>query len=33
MMRTLLDIEEDVLLAAKDLARREKKTAGQGISG
>ncbi len=31
-MRTILDIEEDVLLAAKDLARREKKTAGQVIS-
>ena len=32
MMRTTLDIEEDVLFAAKDLARREKKTAGQVIS-
>jgi hypothetical protein len=32
MMRTTLDIEEDVLSAAKDLARREKKTAGQVIS-
>jgi len=32
-MRTTLDIEEDVLFAAKDLARREKKTAGQVISG
>lgn len=31
-MRTTLDIEEDVLFAAKDLARREKKTAGQIIS-
>ena len=31
-MRTTLDIEEDVLYAAKDLARREKKTAGQIIS-
>ncbi len=31
-MRTTLDIEEDVLFAAKDLARREKKTAGQVIS-
>jgi hypothetical protein len=32
MMRTTLDIEEDVLFAAKELARREKKTAGQAIS-
>jgi len=31
-MRTTLDIEDDVLFAAKDLARREKKTAGQVIS-
>lgn len=31
-MRTTLDIEEDVLHAAKDLAKREKKTAGQVIS-
>jgi len=31
-MRTTLDIEEDVLHAAKDLARREKKTAGRVIS-
>ena len=31
-MRTTLEIEEDVLFAAKDLARREKKTAGQIIS-
>ena len=31
-MRTTLDIEEDVLFAAKDQARREKKTAGQVIS-
>ena len=31
-MRTTLDIEDDVLYAAKDLARREKKTAGQVIS-
>ncbi|TSA13320.1 MAG: hypothetical protein D4R74_09930 [Betaproteobacteria bacterium] len=31
-MRTTLDIEEDVLFAAKDLARREKKTVGQVIS-
>lgn len=32
MMRTTLDIEDDVLFAAKSLARREKKTAGQVIS-
>lgn len=31
-MRTTLDIEEDVLSAAKDLARRKKKTIGQVIS-
>ncbi len=31
-MRTTLDIEEDVLFAAKELARREKKTAGKIIS-
>jgi hypothetical protein len=31
-MRTTLDIDEDVLRAAKELARREKKTAGQVIS-
>lgn len=31
-MRTTLDIEDDVLLAAKDMARREKLTAGQVIS-
>jgi len=31
-MRTTLDIDEDVLNAAKDLARREKKTAGQVLS-
>ena len=31
-MRTTLDIEDDVLFAAKDLARREKKTAGRVIS-
>ena len=28
-MRTTLDIDEDVLQAAKEIARREKKTAGQ----
>jgi predicted DNA-binding ribbon-helix-helix protein len=31
-MRTTLDIEDDVLLAAKDMARRENLTAGQVIS-
>lgn len=31
-MRTTLDIEDDVLFAAKDLARREKKTVGRIIS-
>jgi len=31
-MRTTLDIADDVLQAAKDLARREKKTTGQVIS-
>ncbi|TMB00081.1 MAG: antitoxin [Deltaproteobacteria bacterium] len=31
-MRTTLDIDEDVLRAAKELARREKKTAGVVIS-
>ena len=31
-MRTTLDIAEDELLAAKELARRERKTAGQVIS-
>jgi hypothetical protein len=31
-MRTTLDIEDDVLLAAKDMARRERLTAGQVIS-
>jgi len=31
-MRTTLDIEEDVLHAVKDLARRQKKTAGRVIS-
>ena len=31
-MRTPLDIADDILLAAKDLARREQKTAGQVIS-
>lgn len=31
-MRTTLDIDDEVLMAAKELARREKKTAGQVIS-
>ena len=31
-MRTTLDIDDDVLQAAKDLARRKKKTAGEIIS-
>jgi hypothetical protein len=31
-MRTTRDIEDDVLFAAKDLARREKKSAGRIIS-
>ena len=31
-MRTTLDIDNEVLLAAKELARREHKTAGQMVS-
>ena len=31
-MRTTLDIADDVLLAARELARRERKTAGQVLS-
>ena len=31
-MRTTLDIDDDVLHAAKDRARREKRTAGEIIS-
>lgn len=31
-MRTTLDIADDVLFAAKELARREKKSVGQIIS-
>ena len=31
-MRTTLDIEDDLLVAAKELARREGTTAGQVIS-
>lgn len=31
-MRTTLDIDDDVLQAAKELARRENKTAGAVVS-
>ncbi len=31
-MRTTLDIADDVLFAAKDFARREKKSVGQVVS-
>lgn len=31
-MRTTLDIDDDLLAAAKELARAEKKTAGQVVS-
>lgn len=31
-MRTTLDIADDVLFAAKELARRDKKSVGQVIS-
>lgn len=31
-MRTTLDIDEDLLAAAKERARRERKTAGQVVS-
>ena len=31
-MRTTLNIDDDVLLAAKAIARRDKKTVGQVIS-
>jgi Arc/MetJ family transcription regulator len=31
-MRTTLDIDDDVLQAAKEIARREKKTAGEVVS-
>ena len=31
-MRTTLDIDGDVLIAAKELARRERKTAGELVS-
>jgi hypothetical protein len=32
VMRTTLDIEDDVLVAAKELARSERKTAGRVLS-
>lgn len=31
-MRTTLDIDDDVLLAAKELARRERRSAGAVLS-
>lgn len=31
-VRTTLDIDDDVLFAAKDIARRERKTAGEIVS-
>lgn len=31
-MRTTLDIDDDVLLAAKEIAARERKTAGKILS-
>jgi hypothetical protein len=31
-MRTTLDIEDDLLTAAKEIARREKSTAGKVLS-
>ena len=31
-MRTTLDIDDDVLFAAKEIAKREKKTVGQVVS-
>jgi hypothetical protein len=31
-MRTTVDLDEDVLLAVKERARREKRTAGQVLS-
>ncbi|MFM2400381.1 MAG: hypothetical protein RL341_2538, partial [Pseudomonadota bacterium] len=31
-MRTTLDLDPDVLMAAKELARRNHKTAGQVVS-
>jgi hypothetical protein len=32
-MRTTLDLDDDILLAAKELAKRQRRTAGQVISG
>lgn len=32
-MRTTLDIDEDVLAAAKELAAQQKRTAGKVLSG
>jgi hypothetical protein len=31
-MRTTLDLDDDVLISAKEIARRENKTAGQVLS-
>ncbi len=31
-MRTTLDLDPEVLIAAKELARRQRKTAGQVVS-
>ena len=31
-MRTTLDLDDDVLASAKEIAKREKKTAGQVLS-
>ena len=31
-MRTTLDLDDDVLASAKEIARRDKKTAGQVLS-
>ena len=31
-MRTTLDLDDDVLTSAKEIARRERKTAGQVLS-
>lgn len=32
IMRTTLDIEDDILAAVKDLARRQQRTAGEVLS-
>ena len=32
-MRTTLDLDDDVLFPAKEIARREKKTIGKVVSG